>query len=134
MPSNGCSLTPLCETGWPPWAPISAPATVCGWAPTSSNGSACSTGRQVPEKSEPDVLDTLELVEGKRLSIVRTAIGLSAEPMVSDADGHWRRAVPGDGVSEALLRVLTAVPGLDTRGRFTLRSWTRQGATGERPM
>ncbi len=88
----------------------------------------------MPEKSEPDVLDTLELVEGKRLSIVRTAIGLSAEPMVSDADGPWRRAVPGDGVSEALLRVLTAVPGLATRGRFTLRSWTHQGATGERPM
>ena len=46
--------------------------------------------------------------------------------MVRGADGAWRRAHPGDGAAEALLRLLCDVDGSSVRGRFTVRSWTGQ--------
>jgi maltokinase len=81
-----------------------------------------------------DTIDTLELTEDKRLSVISTAGGLSAVPMLRDPHGHWRRAHPGDGVAEALLDLLAEVPGSATRGRFTVRSWARHAATGERSV
>jgi maltokinase len=81
-----------------------------------------------------DTLDTLELTEDKRLSVISAAGGLAAVPMLRDADGHWRRAGPGDGVAEALLGLLAEVPGSATRGRFTVHSWTRWAAAGERSV
>lgn len=92
------------------------------------------SGRRVPEASDFDILDTLELAEGKRLSIVRNVDGLAALPLVCDADGVWRRAVPGDGVSEALLRLLADVPDGTRRGGFTMRWWTNGVPAGERAM
>jgi maltokinase len=81
-----------------------------------------------------DTIDTLELTEDKRLSVISTAGGLAAVPMVRGPDGHWRRARPGDGVAEALLGLLADVPGSVTRGRFSVRSWARHAATGERSV
>jgi maltokinase len=80
------------------------------------------------------VIDTLELAEGKRLSVVRDHGALAAVPMLRDAAGPWRRAVPGDGVSEALLTLLAATAGTARNGRFAVRSWTTRTAAGERPM
>lgn len=88
----------------------------------------------MPESADFEILDTLELAEGKRLSIVRRAGGTAALPMVRDPGGAWRRAVPGDGASEALLGLLMDVPDGARRGRFTVRSWTRRAPTGERAM
>ena len=42
----------------------------------------------------------------------------------------WRRARPGDGVAETLLRLLAGGP--ITLGRFAVRSWVQRDATGER--
>jgi maltokinase len=81
-----------------------------------------------------DTVDTLELAEDKRLSVISTARGLAAVPMLRGSDGQWRRAQPGDGVAEALLGLLAEVPGSATRGRFTVRSWARHAATGERSV
>lgn len=81
-----------------------------------------------------DPLDTLELGAGARLAIVGDGDGLAAVPQVCDADGRWRRALPGDGLAEALVDLLARVDGSEDRGRFTVRSWTRRGASGERPM
>jgi maltokinase len=82
----------------------------------------------------PEVLDTLELAECKRLSVLKDVDGLAAVPMVLETAGQWRRARPGDGVAEALLGQLAALEGATTAGRFVLRSWTRRNATDERPM
>ena len=60
--------------------------------------------------------------------------GLSAVPMVHDDSRHWRRAKPGDGVAEALLDVLAQTAGSVRRGRFTVRSWSRRSAAGERSV
>ena len=76
-----------------------------------------------------ETLDTLELVAGKRLSVVRTDDRLAAVPVV---DG--RRARPGDGVAEALLEVLADNPGTMTRGRFTVHSWAGRPERGERSV
>jgi maltokinase len=81
-----------------------------------------------------DTIDTLELTEDQRLSVVSTAGGLAAVPMLRGSGGQWRRAQPGDGVAEALLGLLAEVPGSATRGRFTVRSWARHAATGERSV
>ena len=55
-------------------------------------------------------------------------------PMVCDDAGEWRRAHPGDGVAEALLALLTTVDESSRLGNFTVRSWTRHGAVGERAV
>jgi len=82
----------------------------------------------------PELLDALDLTGGKRLAIVADDAGLSALPMVCDADGRWRRAAAGDGVAEALLDVLARGSGLTTRGHFALQSWTGRTALGERAI
>lgn len=92
--------------------------------PTSSSGLARNTGRRLTEP-----LDALDLGEGRRLAIVPRAAGLTVVPMVHEQDG-WRRAEPGDGVSEALLRLLANGP--TTLGHFTVRAWVQRTATGER--
>ena len=79
-------------------------------------------------------LDSLDLVDGKRLSVVRTDDGLTAQPQVREPDGSWRRARPGDGVAEALLALLAAAPALSTVGSFTVRAWSAPVATGERAV
>ena len=81
-----------------------------------------------------ETVDALELAEDKRLSVVFAAGGLAAVPMLRGPDGLWRRAHPGDGVAEALLGLLAEVPGSATRGRFTVRSWARHAAEGERSV
>jgi maltokinase len=97
-----------------------------------------STGHRVPEAPVTEVLDTLELAPGTRLSVVRRVVEdgvrLAALPMVLDSGEVWRRAHPGDGAAEALLRLLAEAPDGTTRGGFALRSWTRRSASGERPM
>ncbi|CAN5606184.1 hypothetical protein BH09ACT8_BH09ACT8_63990 [soil metagenome] len=100
----------------------------------SSNRWVRNTGHRVPETPDFEILDALELTEGKRLAVVRGVSGLAALPMVLDQGGSWRRAVPGDGVAEALLRLLRDLPDGVMRGRFTLRSWASHATTGERPM
>src|SRR5690349_2714869 len=54
--------------------------------------------------------------------------------MVRDSSGAWRRAVAGDGVAEAVLKVLAGQSGSMTRGAFDLRSWTGREALGERAV
>lgn len=78
-------------------------------------------------------IDTLDLAEGQRISIVREAHGLAALPAVRD-DQVWRRSHAGDGTAEALIALLAAVDGCEQRGRFTIRTWTARGALGERPV
>ncbi|ART68504.1 aminoglycoside phosphotransferase [Mycobacterium dioxanotrophicus] len=77
-------------------------------------------------------LDRLELAGNRQLVIVERPGGLAAVPRVQDPDGGWRRAVPGDGVAEAMLDLLTA--GSAEYGNFTVISWTQRSATGERPI
>jgi maltokinase len=78
-------------------------------------------------------LDSLDLADGKRLSIVEAPTGLAALPQIREPDGSWRRARPGDGVAEALLRTLAAEPAAGT-GRFTVRAWSPRTPLGERPV
>ncbi|MGH3638196.1 MAG: glucosamine kinase [Mycobacterium sp.] len=80
------------------------------------------------------IVDTLDLAEDKRLSVISGADGLAAVPMTRDGDGSWRRAQPGDAVAQALLELLAEVPRSVTRGRFTVRSWTQHPAEGERSV
>ncbi len=89
-------------------------------APTPSSGLARSTGRRLTEP-----LDALDLGDGRRLAVQSDADGLAVVPTV-----HERRAEPGDGVAEALLRLLADGPA--TLGHFTVRSWVPRIATGER--
>ena len=77
-------------------------------------------------------LDRLDLGGGRRLVI--TSEPDAAVPQVRDADGHWRRAGPGDGVAEAMLDALNQNPGTTKHGNFTLLSWASQTARGERPI
>jgi maltokinase len=77
-----------------------------------------------------DIVDTLELAEGKHLSVFS---GLTALPMVRDGSAEWRRARPGDGVAEALLTLLATVD-QSRQGNFIMRSWVRRAAVGERPV
>ena len=81
-----------------------------------------------------ETLDTLEFTEDKGLSVVSDAGRLAAVPVTRDPTGQWRRALPGDGVADALLAMLAETPGVVTRSRFTVSSWTRGAAAGERPM
>jgi maltokinase len=82
-----------------------------------------------------EIIDTLELAEGKRLSVISGASGQAAAvPMVRDDAGEWRRAHPGDGVAEALLALLTTVEESSRLGNFTVRSWARHRAAGERAV
>ncbi len=75
----------------------------------------------------PELLDSLDLGAGYRLAIVDDGDRVSALPMTGDA-----RAQPGDGASEALLRLLAA--GSSTLGRFDVRSWSTTTAAGERAV
>lgn len=86
------------------------------------------------EPPTAEVLDSLELTEDIRLSVVSGGHGLAAVPMVRDRAAHWRRAESGDGAATALLAVLAQTAGSASRGRFTLRSWTRSRGDGERAM
>lgn len=95
--------------------------------PTSSSASVSSTGARLIETR-----DALDLTDGTRLAIVVQGDGLAAIPEVRDGTGVWRRASSGDGVSEAVLDVLSR--GSATRGDFTVRSWTSRIAKGERPV
>ncbi|HKV19683.1 MAG TPA: glucosamine kinase [Mycobacterium sp.] len=81
-----------------------------------------------------DPLDSLDLADGKRLAIVEDDDGLAAVPMVCDPSGRWRRAVAGDGVAEALLRLLAERPGESVSGSFTAQSWADRIALGERSV
>jgi maltokinase len=81
-----------------------------------------------------DPLDALDLADDKRLTIVADGDGLTAVPAVRDPDGQWRRARAGDGVAEALLNVLAVQSGTATRGGFTIQSWTKRTALGERAI
>jgi maltokinase len=54
--------------------------------------------------------------------------------MVLDSDGRWRRAAPGDGAAAALLQLLARTDDRVRQGRFTIQSWTRQVASGERAV
>ncbi|WP_133693760.1 glucosamine kinase [Mycobacterium sp. BK086] len=78
--------------------------------------------------------DSLDLDAGKRLSVIAGTDGLAALPQVCDPDGRWRRARPGDGVGESLLKLLTAAPATRAVGSFTLHSWASRCALGERPI
>ncbi|MDA2890578.1 glucosamine kinase [Mycolicibacterium sp. BiH015] len=81
----------------------------------------------------PDVVDMLDLGAGHRLSITSEGTTLSALPMVRDG-GRWRRAVPRDGASEALLDVLAQQSGSWSSGNFTMQSWAARKAAGEQAM
>lgn len=80
-----------------------------------------------------DPLDALDLADDKRLVIIADGDGLAAIPAVCDPSG-WRRASAGDGVAEALLRLLAQQPGSVTRGEFTIQSWSQRTALGERAV
>jgi maltokinase len=82
----------------------------------------------------PEQIDTLDLADGKRLAIVSDTGGLAALPMVRDPDGQWRRAAAGGGVAEALLDVLARKTGSVTQGPFTIQSWTKRSALGEKAI
>ena len=79
-------------------------------------------------------LDVLELAEGNRLAVVVGDGGrLAALPQVRDGQG-WRRARPGDGVAEALCRLLEGSPDVSVHGRFTVHAWAARTAHGERSV
>lgn len=82
----------------------------------------------------PESLDALDLADGMRLAIVADGDGLAALPMVCDSDGRWRRARSGDGVADALLRLMARHPGSITLANFTIHSWTGRSASGERAV
>jgi maltokinase len=78
-------------------------------------------------------LDSLDLADGKRLSVVAESDGLAAVPQVREPDGSWRRARPGDGVAEALLAVLAAGEA-SSAGSFTVHAWSARSVVGERAI
>lgn len=82
----------------------------------------------------PDPLDTLDLADGSRLAIVAEGDGLSAVPSVRDTSGQWRRALAGDGASQALLDLLVQQPGAGRHGAFTIQSWATRTALGEKAV
>jgi maltokinase len=53
---------------------------------------------------------------------------------VRDADGSWRRARPGDGAAEALLKTLATAPETSATGSFTVHAWSSREAVGERAV
>ncbi|GAS94041.1 aminoglycoside phosphotransferase [Mycolicibacterium canariasense] len=78
--------------------------------------------------------DLLDLGDGRALAVVTHDGGASAVPVLAE-DGRWRRATAGDGVAEALIRLLTAGPGRSVHGRFSVTSWAgRRAASGERAI
>ena len=79
-----------------------------------------------------DPIDRLDLPGGARLEIVDDDGRRSAIPTVHR--DRWRRAVPGDGTSEALLDLLAAQRGTHRIGRFTVRSWATRSARAERSV
>ncbi|AQA03674.1 aminoglycoside phosphotransferase [Mycobacterium sp. MS1601] len=74
-----------------------------------------------------ELLDTLQLPGGRCLSVVNDDGTPGVVPMIGES-----RARPGDGASEALLALLAQ--GSNTLGRFTVQSWSRSSATGERAI
>lgn len=102
--------------------------------PTSSNASASSTGTRRDEALSPKTLDSLELAEDTCLSVDADGTGLAAIPMTRESDRRWRRALPGDGVAEALIGLLARTSDSVTHGRFTVHSWTGRTAAGERSV
>ncbi|WP_328350141.1 aminoglycoside phosphotransferase [Mycobacterium sp. NBC_00419] len=79
-------------------------------------------------------LDVLELADGKRLAVIAgDGDRLAALPQVRDG-GRWRRAQPGDGVAEALCRMLEASPDFSVRGRFAVHAWAARPVEGERSV
>lgn len=78
-------------------------------------------------------IDTLELADGARLSVVRDGDGLAAVPMVRSDDG-WRRAHAGDGAAETLIAMLASLPDATADGRFAFRRWLAHPAAGERAV
>lgn len=74
-----------------------------------------------------ELLDALDLSDGRRLAVLRDGDELAARPLVGD-----NRARPGDGASEALLSLLAQ--GSTAQGRFTIRSWTSHAVVGERSV
>lgn len=93
-----------------------------GWVPTRSNG--------LPSAIVAELLDALDLSGRARLEIVADGDRFAAVPARRGTDGHWMRARPGDGASEALLHLLARGPA--RHGRFTVHSWTSHSAIGER--
>ncbi len=89
----------------------------------------CSIGLRLP-----DLLDALDLADGRRLAIVAGPDGLAVRPEVRDPDGQWRRAESGDGAAEALLALLARTRGPMEQGRFTIQSWAERTALGERAI
>lgn len=81
-----------------------------------------------------DIVDVLEVAEGKRLSLFSDPAGRAALPTVREGSGEWTRAHPGDGVAEALLTLMNTIEGSRQMGNFTVRSWARCVAVGERPV
>jgi maltokinase len=78
--------------------------------------------------------DLLDLGDGHGLAVVSHDAGWSAIPVLPDHD-QWRRATIGDGVAEALIRLLAATPGRSSHGRFTVISWAgRHQVSGERSI
>src|ERR1700712_4416775 len=132
MPSGGYSVTPRCGVGLPSKAKRSALATAYGSAPTSSNAWARSIGHRLTDIG--DLADELNLTEGKCFSVFTGAAGRAALPMVRDVAGLWRRALPGGGVSEALVTLLATVDESKGLGNFTVRAWTRRQVVGERAV
>lgn len=79
-------------------------------------------------------LDLLRLDAGCALAIIDRDGSLAAVPAVADGD-RWRRAGAGDGVAEALLRLIVGTPGRSSHGRFEVMSWTAGAVPeGERPV
>jgi len=81
-----------------------------------------------------DIADSLELGLGQRLSVLADSDGFAAVPMIHAGDGSWRRAGPGDGVAESVLRLLATTTGTEVVGAFTVVSWSTATARGERAV
>lgn len=87
---------------------------------------------------QPDTLttpvDLLVLDDGHALAIVEHDGMLSAVPVVG-TPGGWRRAMPGGGTADAMVRLIAQTPGGSSHGRFTVVSWTNRYQPGtERPI
>jgi maltokinase len=87
-----------------------------------------------PNDPADRTLDSLDLADGKRLSIIAGPDGLAALPQVRDPGGHWRRAVPGDGAAEALLAMFADAPQCSHTGSFTVHAWSPRRVVGERAI
>ena len=86
-------------------------------------------GDDQPQGS-PACLDVLDLADGLALAVVEDARGRTYPVPVVVGDSSVRRAVPGDGASEALVALLTDAD--RTLGRFEVTTWHHRPARGER--